>query len=287
MTLDASQSAAELYRASRAAVPIRAIALVPSERVSLLQQCGATACIIECSVSTSDLIRRIEAGPHGVVVLDPLIIRADALQKVVDVVYRAGRRLILHTALTNESARLVTTIAGTLPAEVVFHMVQNESALLSEHLMRIVTPSIPAQVMTHVARGMKTMPPALATVITGLFCWMPIPRRVQEFVSATAMERRSVERALRRAGFRGANALLVGARLARTWSALEQGRLRMSGVAALGGFQSPRTLGEHFRRIAGTSPRAAVMRLSPATFASLLGQSLLAPSFKPISVSRE
>jgi transcriptional regulator GlxA family with amidase domain len=172
--------------------------------------------------------------------------------------------------LSVDTARLVITISGRIPTEVAFDGVDDEAALLASHLRRMTNASMPAVIMTGIAGMLRTLPPALASAVVGLFGWMPIPHRVADFVGVVGMERRSIERALRRSGFRGASPVLMTARLARTWSDLEDPSARASTVALRSGFLSARTLADQYRRVLGLPPRAARAQLSPDAFARRL-----------------
>lgn len=250
---------------------MRIVALVPAADAGELKSLVCRASDAFAAVHSAAVLRSlVDRGDCALVIVDPMVVRDGVFDDVLVAVRTAGLPLVLWTALSAVSATRVVRAAAQMPVEVLLRSVDREYEW-GFAIRRLAPASTAASLALHgLAHHIACLPDLIAPACVGLWSGVRGPEAADAFASQTRLERRTVERALVRAGFRGVKPLLDAARLARTWVPLSDHTKSLNEVAIHGGWSSVKTLERQFNAQVGMSARAAARSLSTLAFAELL-----------------
>jgi hypothetical protein len=146
----------------------------------------------------------------------------------------------------------------------------NDPATLARVIRQSSDLSVPARVLSGVARRLERLPQDLATAVVSMYSWGRLDFTDHTFARSLGHGEAAIRGALTSAGLASVGRLLRCARVARTYSALAERRRRLPVIAAAFGFGTDRTLANHVRDCTGLPPRRAVRDLNAGAFAARL-----------------
>lgn len=222
------------------------------------------------------MVGLVRTGRFDVVVIDPLLIRADLYELILGSVHEVGAVILLLAPLTTLSATRALQSCELVPTELCFRGARNEDRAVHGALTFSEMISASAWLLHSLASTLRLLPPPCRTVAVGLFGGLEIPVSVKAFARMSDVSRRAVERHVSAAGIHGVKRLLDVVRVARAWDVLRTGPRSLREVSDRVGFSSVRTLTEHFHFFTGSSPRRSVRGVEGRDFAAQLLARLVA-----------
>lgn len=229
---------------------------------------------LESLTSAAELVSSLDAKPLGTtVVLDPVMIRSDALDAVLGAVERRGGGLLVYAPSEIATIETVLGIASRLPAEIVLYGAIEEVAILMHRLAAMPLCSAPSLLLGRIAPALRALPASLARPFVALFGWRPLPDSINELLSGVQMHRRTAEHQTRKAGLHGIARLRIAAQLARAWEGLTESQGHFTQLVRQEGV-SIRTLEDQFQRLVGVAPREARQQLTTRQFVDRLAASI-------------
>jgi AraC-like DNA-binding protein len=125
-------------------------------------------------------------------------------------------------------------------------------------------------VLASLARPLATVPAELARAIERLFRVPQQFKDVKDLADAAAMQRRSLDRWLERAGLASARMLVLGARLLRAYFYMQDPGRSLDEVVERLGYGSSRLFARQVRAATGLTPTALRHSVPPDEFVALL-----------------
>jgi AraC-like DNA-binding protein len=258
--------------------PMKILALVGEEQWHALRSIIPRDCKLAGRVTGAPGAQRLDVSFADLVIVDPGQYREDAFLNLFDQVSRAGVPLVLWADLTSTSARRAVLVAREIPVDLLLRPYDSELVKLRKLLAGHAHASPWATVFHRIAERLSSLPAPILQSAALLFGGARGPSSVADFVVQTRFHRRSVERALNRAGIVSAARLLNVARLCHMWSYLHQPSYSLSEIAIRSGFLSPRALNAQCNHLLGVPPRRVLHAMTLAEFGDRLRDSLLVGS---------
>jgi hypothetical protein len=242
--------------------------LVPYDSAQRLARSLNTSYDVELSGSVRELVHELESGRAVVTVVDPCMLRPDALDALIAAFESSGAPILLYTRLCAESATQILDFVRRVPAELVCFGANDEGDMLNTRLAILTTPSVQSLMLKRLVSELTTLHGDLKRRIVGMLGGLPIEASVESFCHGCCAHRRTVERRLGRGGFRGIQRVLDAMRVARHWDSQRLQRPLRSldsrdNVPAT-------TLRERYRRFVGVSPSRARAEFSATDMARAL-----------------
>jgi AraC-like DNA-binding protein len=248
--------------------PVKILVLAPGCPLGRLRTHIAPNQLIELQ-SLDYLDGELRRGGVRWVVIDPMALSSAGAAAAVNLVSRAGVRLLYYSSFAGfDHRRLVEALGSTVP-ELVFFETDDDWPRLVQ-LLRRHDDSVVAHVLKGLANQLDGIDYPLRRRTTSLFAWSMLPCGVAEFAADCNMTASSVRRALSRAGLNTPESLLAVARLARAYDELAEPRSELSEIATRYGIGGVRSLERNLRKHCGLTPRAVRRVASTADFAQRL-----------------
>ncbi len=208
-------------------------------------------------------------------VIDPGTLETEDFELVLRAVNESGVPMMIYATLSVDVAKCVVRAVQGSAREVVFRGSDDTPELLHKKLAALVTPSVPALLLSQAASRFREFPDQLQTAAVSLFGRNALPRWVEGLVRESGLARRTVDRWMHRGGISGAARLLDTVRLSRVWEPLAENDHTLREVAIRCGYARPRLLIAHTRRIAGVAPQELRSKFTRQAFATRLADALL------------
>jgi hypothetical protein len=219
-------------------------------------------------VSIAALETHMESAAPKLVVIDPALVRPDRFVSLVQQFRSLGNVAVLvYAALTPDTAHAVIVASGVVPVETVFFGSYDERGALAAVCEQLLVTSVPAIILSHLARSIGRMPLPLSTRVVGMFGGQPIAASTSGMLEGLGVSVHAARDWLRSAGIEKPHALRASIVLARLYPELSQNHERLESIAERHGVRSVRVLARACQMLTGLSARRAG-RLSPVEFAS-------------------
>lgn len=252
---------------------MRVFVLLPDAARRRFTAAAPRGAILQLLPGPTSLAMLAQAEPGSLMVLDPTILTERQADGIAAQLERLGVPLLLYLDARIDCASRVLSIACHVETEVLFHGVPEEQAVLSRLIDNARDCSASSLMLVQLRDPLTNLRGPLLQATVSLFGWSPVPESVRFFCRNYPGHRRTVEREIVRAGFRGVGRLLDGARLAQAWTIAESQPV-VDVVASRAGYHSERMLTSHSERFVGLSFRRACRSLSTAEFARCLAESV-------------
>lgn len=257
------------------------LALVSLDAFKRLRLSVARKLDIHC-VDVAMLRNRLAESDAKLVVVDPSLLRPDAFIELVEMARsRQNTAVLVHAALTSDTARAIAEASLILPIEAVFYGACDERDALAHTCGRLLVPSVPALTLRGLAPAVATMPRRLAIRVVGLFGGLAIPASTSAMLGGLGVPIDTVHDWLVSAGIAKPHHLRACAVLARAYPDLGRKQSRLDQIADEFSAGSVRSLGRACLTLTQLSARRAG-RLSEIDFACRMLSTLLDP--RPASV---
>ena len=225
-------------------------------------------------------VRTIVAAVHSrkfhALVLDPALLGEQELDALCPMMESGTMPVVLYTALNPASARRVIRVAERGAHELILCGAEDEPALLSRKLQRLLEHSAPSLLLSRVAPHIAAFPPPLQAMAVGLYAKTAMPRWVGDIAEGTGFGRRTVDRWMARAGLAGAAMLLDTARLSHVWEPLVERQMTWQKAGTACGYTERRMLEAHALRLVGVQPAEFAAKLTRKRFVDRLARAVLA-----------
>lgn len=250
------------------ATPVKVAALAPTGSLGRLRGHIAPDQVIE--VASLDLLNaELRRGGVRWVVIDPMAISAAGFAMALEMVARAGVRILFYTELVGFDHRRLSDAYAFATPELVFRETDDDWARLARLLKRL-DDSVPAHVLKGLGSPLGVVEPSIRDRLTALFAWGPIPAGVPEFAAECDTTVGPLRSRLTHAGLTTPASILSIARLSRAYDGLLQRHANVTDVAWDCGFGTARTLERSLKKHADLTPRAVPKVGGTVRFAELL-----------------
>jgi AraC-like DNA-binding protein len=218
--------------------------------------------IISHARGVNEVVRALDVGAAGWFIVDPTLLRLDALNDVIERATRAGAGVLAELALSDAGVERLLQILLHHSVEV--HLESNAPGRVRGQacLGRPPAVSLPSELLHALAPQLLRLPPPIRTLIVGVIAAAPDVRTTQELIDDCEVSRRSIDRWLRRTALTSLARVERVARVARSWELLTHEPMRLGALAARSGFGAERTLRDAWRATCGLSPRRAGLTLN-------------------------
>jgi hypothetical protein len=268
-------SAMRIYASYRTGVDMQILALLDFDTVKRFRA-GVPRHYDIHQVDAATLERRFADPDPKLVVIDPAVLRRDALHSLLETArLQPNVAVLIYGVLTTETARATATASRVLPVEAVFVGSVDERDALAQVCARPLAPSVSALVLGGLARTIATMPRPLATRVVGLFGGQAIPASTSGMLTGLGAPVGTVHNWLLAAGVAKPRLLRACAILARAYPDLGSKDDRLEEIAEHVGIGSVRALARACRTLTGLPSRHAG-RLDEMEFAHRMLRVLLA-----------
>ncbi len=214
------------------------------------------------SRSAIEAARTLEGGTASWLVVDPTLLRLDALSDIIETATRAGAGVLAQLTLTDDAVERQLQLLMRHSVEVRFEVRTLGRARSHACLGRPPVVSLPSALLRALGPQLLRLPAQIRTLIVGVLSVAPDEPQRQRLVGAYEVSRRSIDRWLRRASLTSLARTERAARVARSWDFLTHEQMSLGELAGLSGFGAERTLCAAWKATCGLSPRRAALALS-------------------------
>ena len=218
-----------------------------------------------------ELAEEARSKSADLVVADP---RADGTVRLEELrtVIRAFPSLpvVIYTILAPETLGATVELAKLGVRHVVLRNFDDEPRRFRDLLERQPAYVMSDAVLASLARPLGMVPAELARAIERLFRVPQQFKGVNDLANAAAMNRRSLDRWLERAGLASARMLVLGARLLRAYFYMQDPGRSLDEVVERLGYGSSRLFARQVRAATGLTPTTLRQRVPPDEFVALL-----------------
>lgn len=252
---------------------VRVLAMCREETARRLRERLPSWCTLTAHAALPEAARAIETRCCDTLVLDPVSLRLDAMNRIVGVAADAGIGVLIYGPLDRESASRITQILRRVSCDLLFCGAEDESGLVADRLRALASASTPSLIARELAPAFMRLSADVRSAVMGLFGWLPVPASAAGLVTRARATDRHLQRLCVKCGLAAPGRLLLGARLARAWDAMKAGE-RVAIVARTTGWDSVEQFRSHFRRFVGLSPSLARDSVETAEFVHRLAEGL-------------
>ena len=221
----------------------------------------------------ADIEYALIRGEHDLVVLDPVAVGQRAFFRMLGAIERSGCPVVWYSDIGAEPLLIDAAERGF--GEFVLREHVTGAAALRRRILRARTGTPSALLLVDIVAHLKRLPAALRRAWLGMFGGAPVPTSVADLAQQTGWPRRSLDRAVRRAGFRTPLVVLDGLRVASSWPELAEQIRPLNRDLESAGFSTSRRAVASYKRQLGMTPRTAFRDLSVMEVASRLRGCLL------------
>jgi AraC-like DNA-binding protein len=222
-----------------------------------------------------ELEQEVRRGPVDLIVADP---RAEGTVRLEEL--RALSRnfpslpMVIYTILAPDTMGATVELAKLGVRHVVLRNFDDEPRRFRDLLERQPAYAMSDQVLASLARPLGTVPAELARAVERLFRVPQQFKDVNDLATAAAMNRRSLDRWLDRAGLATARMMVLGARLLRAYFYMQDPGRSLDEVVERLGYGSARLFARQVRAATGLTPTALRESVSPEEFVALMTERL-------------
>ncbi len=199
-------------------------------------------------------------GGHALVVLDPVAVGPRGFLRTLRAIELSGCPVVWYSDIGAEPLLIDAAEHGF--GEFVLREHVTGGVALRRRILRARTGSPSALLLVDIVSQLRRMPTSLRRVWLGMFGGAPVPTTVEALARESTWPRRSLDRAVRRAGFRTPLVLLDGLRVATSWSEFAEHNRPLNRHREEMGFSTSRRAVASYKRLIGTTPRVALRDLS-------------------------
>lgn len=233
--------------------------------------------IVRHARGATDAVRVLSEGSVTWLVLDPTVLRLEALDEVLAAGARSGVGVLAHLSMTDEGVERLLHVLRHQALEVQFESHAPRRSCIRERVGRPPLVSIPCLLLHLLAPRLARLPLRVRTLMVSVLCSAPDECETQRLLDCTLTSRRSIDRWLQRAGLQSLAKIARAACVAQSWEPLTHERMTLESVALRAGFGALRTLDAAWRATCGVSPRCAGRTLTPAEVLQRLFASMTLP----------
>jgi AraC-like DNA-binding protein len=254
---------------------VRILALLPDDGLRRLARTVPSGISIE-RVDLDAYSRGSAAASH-VLVVDPTLLREEALIRVLTRADSAGTRVTLYCELTTMSLQRIFLVTQLFPINVVFFGASGECALVDRFLVACEEAPAAARALHKISARLAKKSDVVSRAVVWMYSSPPAAAEDLKDRAAPLMTR-PCRRELTNAGLVSGRIMLSAARAAHAIDFLKYSRREVADIARVVGYDSDRSLLASCQRILGLAPTRAVRELSVAACAEKLHLALLQPS---------
>ncbi|MGQ0712491.1 MAG: helix-turn-helix domain-containing protein [Gemmatimonadaceae bacterium] len=217
------------------------------------------------------LENEVRRSPVDLVVADPRAegtVRLEELRKLIRDF--PSLPIVIYTILAPDTLGATVELAKLGVRHVVLRNFDDEPRRFRDLLERQPAYAMSDAVLASLARPLGSVPAELARAVERLFRVPQQFKDVNDLATAAAMNRRSLDRWLDRAGLATARMLVLGARLLRAYFYMQDPGRSLDEVVERLGYGSPRLFARQVRAATGLTPTGLRQRVPPEQFVALL-----------------
>ncbi len=250
------------------ATPVKVAVLAPAGSLGRLRAHLAPVQLIE--VASLDLLEtELRRGGVRWAVIDPMALSAAGFAMALEIVVRAGVRILFYTDILGFDHRRLSNAYALATPELVFRETDDDWARLGRLLKRL-DDSVPSLVLKGLGPSLEPIESPTRDRLTALFGWGPIPAGVPEFAKVCDTTVGPLRSQMANAGLTTPGSILSIAQLSRVYDGLVQRQANVADVALDCGFGTARTLERSLKKYADLTPRAVSKLGGTIRFAELL-----------------
>lgn len=231
--------------------------------------------VLEEAGNLARLRREAEGLLVDVIVIDPLAVREEFFEAVLGIAAETPVPLLLLTVLTPITARLIVHAIKRSATDFVIRGGESDTSILAHLVEHATVPRASPRLLRILSDRLETLPAPIERAFVQCFSNVPSAGTVKKLTRELGIPRRTLDRIVVAAGLQSMALVIAAARLSQTWESIAVDRTSVHIVAETHGFGTVETLGRHFKRFVGLSPREAVRRLSVEEFVQRLARSIL------------
>ena len=222
-----------------------------------------------------ELETEVRRRPVDLIVADPRAEGAVRLEELRTLIRNfPSLPIVIYTILAPETMGATVELAKLGVRHVVLRNFDDEPRRFRDLLERQPAYVMSDQVLASLARPLGTVPAELARAVERLFRVPQQFKDVNDLATAAAMNRRSLDRWLDRAGLATARMLVLGARLLRAYFYMQDPGRSLDEVVERLGYGSSRLFARQVRAATGLTPTALRQSVPPDEFVALLTERL-------------
>jgi AraC-like DNA-binding protein len=222
-----------------------------------------------------ELEDEVRSNAADLVVADPRTegtVRLEELRAIIR--HFPSLPVVIYTILAPETLGATVELAKLGVRHVVLRNFDDEPRRFRDLLERQPAYVMSDAVLASLARPLGTVPAELARAVERLFRVPQQFKGVNDLATAAAMQRRSLDRWLERAGLASARMLVLGARLLRAYFYMQDPGRSLDEVVERLGYGSSRLFARQVRAATGLTPTALRHSVPPDEFVTLLTERL-------------
>jgi AraC-like DNA-binding protein len=255
---------------------------LPPHSLALLQRAFPTPHVVSNANSWEALLSHITRRHGDVAVVDPSAGAEGEANRRVEMLAlanpaAAGISIVGYVSVTAASLRAVHGLAKLGASEIVIAGVDDSASELAATVHRAIASCGTTRVFSELGPSVHALTAEIAAALESMFRHPERFHSVGELATAARTTRRSLDRALARAGLASARTLLRCARANAAFHLIAGGRVRKAKAAVLLGYASTRSLTRDFQAVTG-SRSALPDSLSRDAFSQVLHHRLLRES---------
>lgn len=255
---------------------MRIVALTRLGQVRRLAEAlNGIADVVNCG-SVRDCERALrDHRPHALVV-DPVLLGHDGLGAFVRETQESGVPVVFYFPLDPVLIKSVLPLLAQRSTEILLAGIDDSRKHIREIFGQLPQRSVQADLFAKVAPLVMRLPPTAAAAIAAVLL-DPEWTTAKELPSRVGASRRTIDRALRRAGCAPLQRWCTVSRLARVVVKLENPSTSVPRAARVGGYDDVRSLRRSARSVLGVHSDDALRQMSRMDFLSRAGRSLTLP----------
>jgi hypothetical protein len=221
---------------------MRLLAFLPSEQLRRLRVACGEAEVIHSAPNATSLVDLAAREQWDMLVVDPEMAIETNRSRLMDSLSHCFRPVVVYTALTRSSARLIADFSARCLAAVVIRDYDDYPALLRNSLARVPMEYYGARMVERLGTNIDSLPVGLRRATLVAYCSAKMLRTVDEYASLTGLTRRSVDRRLEAVGLSPAKWIVASAQFLRAYPLITSNRISFAAVSRRTGYGSVRAL---------------------------------------------
>jgi AraC-like DNA-binding protein len=246
---------------------MRLLTLLPDRSRRAVELAAEKPFEVRHEVNSVTLHHALESSQWNTVILDPTLLADDVLRSIVGAAHGAGCSILLLAPYAAHITHRVIIAARESPLDVLCSDFEADRRLLRLKLGAFDLGSANGLLLHALSLDIRSLRRPLELGVVRLFGQLPLPHTVQAFADSVPIDRRTLDRAMRKAGIQSTVSLLREVRIAWAWDFLRASAFRdvIGRVAARCGYASSNALRLHARTLLGLSPSALSETVPSAT----------------------
>lgn len=221
---------------------LRYAVLLPPQALARVHTVLADHGTIDVLVDVRALLLELVSPRDDCLVLDPALITPEIAETLASNIAEFPRAIVAYSSVTTAALESSVALAQRTPARFVFRGTPNERSALEQALFLTPDLSLGAELLFLLQRNMDRLTPALRERLTSMLRNGDGPSTPDALAAASAISRRTLDRALADAGFVSARRVLECVRVTTAFRAITTSNTPLWHVAMMLGYKAQRPL---------------------------------------------